>query len=156
DVSAEQLELLRRDPDGLIAELTRQDGAIRNGLGEWVPRLPGRNFWLDDGAFCGSINLRYQPGSERLPQYVNSHIGYAVVPWKQRLGYATRALAMLLPIAREIGLDRVQLTCDDDNEWSRRVIVANGGIADGSYPALNGKTKLSFWIELAGDADVKL
>jgi predicted acetyltransferase len=41
------------------------------------------------------------------------------------------------------------VTCDDDNEPSRRVIVANGGVLNGSYQAANGKTKLSFWIDLA-------
>jgi predicted acetyltransferase len=148
DASAEQLALLRRDPRGLVDELTRQDGAIRTGWGDWVPRLPSRTFWLDDDDFCGSINLRYDPSGAALPQYVNGHIGYAVVPWKRRRGYATRALALILPVARAVGLRRVQLTCDDDNDASRRVILANGGVADGSYLAGNGKIKLSFWIAL--------
>jgi predicted acetyltransferase len=148
DASAEQLALLRRDPAALLADLTRQDGTIKTGSGKRVPRLPSRVFWLDDGEFCGVINLRFAPGTEALPQYVNGHVGYAVVPWKRRRGYATEALALLLPVAREVGLKRVQLTCDDDNEPSRRVIVANGGVPDGSYPAANGKTKLLFWIDL--------
>jgi predicted acetyltransferase len=113
-----------------------------------VRRLPSRVFWLDDGEFCGIINLRFMAGTDALPDYVSGHIGYAVVPWKRRRGYATRALALLLPVAREVGLKRVELTCDDDNDASRRVIFANGGVLTGSRIEARGKTKLVFSIDL--------
>jgi predicted acetyltransferase len=147
-VSAEQLAALRRDRHDFLAELTRQDGTIVIASGRVVPRLPSRVCWLDDGDFCGVINLRFVPGSDALPDYVSGHIGYAVVPWKRRRGYATRALALVLPVAREIGLTRVEITCDDDNEPSRRVILKNGGELIGRRPAAGGKTKLAFRIDL--------
>lgn len=149
DASAEDLARLRQDPDRFLADLTRQDGLFTASDGRHLPRLPGRVYWLDDGEFCGLINLRYVPGSDRVPDYVSGHIGYAVVPWKRRRGYATRALAMLLPVARDVGLNRVEITCDEDNEASQRVIIRNGGALSGSRPERGGKRKLVFRIELA-------
>jgi predicted acetyltransferase len=151
DVCAEQLAALRRDPHEFLAELARQDGTLVTASGRVVPRLPSCVRWLDDGEFCGVINLRFVPGSDALPDYVSGHIGYAVVPWKRRRGYATRALALILPIAREVGLTAIEITCDDDNEPSRRVIVRNGGVSTGTRPDAGGKTKLVFRIDLAVD-----
>lgn len=68
--------------------------------------------------------------------------------WKQRQGHATRALGLLLPLARALGVHRLLITCDEDNHASRRVIEANGGIPDGTepHPDLPGGRKLRFWV----------
>lgn len=55
------------------------------------------------------------------------HIGNSVVPSKQRRGYATLALALILVDAATEGLEQVELTTDVDNVPSQRVILANGG-----------------------------
>jgi predicted acetyltransferase len=73
-----------------------------------------------------------------------------VVPWKRRRGYATRALALVLPVAREIGLRRILVTCDEGNEASRKVILANGGLADGRETHEGAPDKLRFWVATGG------
>ena len=96
--------------------------------GSTIPRLPGYHRWMWDGEFCGDIGFRWQAGTSELPPYVLGHIGFSVVPWKRRRGYATRALAELLPECRKEGLSYVELTTDQTNIASQRVIVANGGM----------------------------
>jgi predicted acetyltransferase len=151
NVSGEQLALHDESPDRLLHELTRQDGMVKLMDGTRVPRLPSRLFWIFGREFCGAINLRFVPGTENLPPTCSGHIGYSIVPWKQRRGFATRALALVLPVAREIGLKRVLVTCDDDNVGSRKVMQANGGVFAGVQPPAKpeDKTKLLFWIDTA-------
>ena len=68
-----------------------------------------------------------------MPPHVLGHIGFSVVPWKRRLGHATRALALLLPEARARGLGFVELTTEPENTASQRVIEKNGGRLVGRF-----------------------
>src|SRR4029078_2412179 len=115
--------------------------------GRKVPRIPGPIFWIWDGTFCGQINLRYQTAALYRPPYVSGHVGYAIVPWKQRQGIATAALRVLLPIAAVRGLPKVLITCDEDNDASRKVIERAGGIFAGSARSDEHGAKLLFWAQ---------
>ena len=131
EAAREELELIDEDRTDFIAMLDDREakgGPVTLPDGSQVPRLPGYRRWMWDGEFCGSIGFRWQPGTSTLPAYCLGHIGYSVVPWKQRRGYATRALALLLPEARREGLDYVELTTDPDNLPSQKVVTANGGV----------------------------
>jgi predicted acetyltransferase len=132
------------DPEGKAGNVTLPDGAT-------VPRLPGLYRWLWDGEFCGLIGLRWNNDGPQLPAYVLGHVGYSVVPWKRGRGYATRALAMILPMARARGLPYIELTTDEDNIASQKVIVANGGRLLGAFPkpqSHRGAPSLKFRIDL--------
>ena len=127
----EQLARIAADADAFIRSMDDPEAKgppVKLLDGSEVQRLPGFVCWIWDGDFCGSINLRWQKGTSALPPHVLGHIGYAVVPWKQGRGYATQALAQLLPQARYVGLDYVELTTQPDNIPSQRVITSNGGI----------------------------
>jgi len=129
--SKEELALSAADRDHFLstqADREPQGETVTLPDGSKVPRLPGYRRWLWDGEFCGLINLRWQPGTQSLPPHCLGHIGYAVVPWKQRRGYATAALCQFLPFAKEEGLSYVEITTDPQNLASQRVIEANGGV----------------------------
>ena len=101
--------------------------------------------------FSGNIKLRWQPGTSALPPVWPGHIGYAVVPWKRGRGYATEALRQVLLVARERGLEHVDLTTDPDNVPSVRVILSNGGILIERFrtdAALRGEERARYRISL--------
>lgn len=131
EATAEELARIAADPSAFLAATEDRDaaaGPITLPDGSSVPRLPSYERWIWDGEFCGSIGFRWKPGTEALPPTCLGHIGYAVVPWRRQRGSATRALAALLPMAREEGLRWVELTTKVENVPSRRVIEANGGV----------------------------
>lgn len=102
--------------------------------------VPSTLFWYVSGEhYLGSLVVRHSLTPELAE--VGGHVGYHVVgPWR-RQGHATRMLAAGLVECRDLGLGRVLLTCGADNTPSRRVIRANGGVADGQ---VRGDDR--FWI----------
>jgi len=154
ETARSQLDAIAADAAAFVATLDdreRPGAPVTLPDGSRAPRLPGFHRWLWDDAFCGSISLRWQPGTSALPPHVLGHIGFSVVPWKRRRGYATQALALILPEARARGLDHVELTTDIDNEASQKVIVANGGTLLERFrlPAAYGRDEgLRFRIDL--------
>ena len=138
DAAAAAVELAEIDADP-VAFVAALNDPLRGGKpvtlpdGTEVPRLPGMRRWMWDGEYCGAISLRWQPGTMDLPPHCLGHIGYAVVPWKRRLGYATAALEQMLVLARDEGLPFVDIVTDDDNVASQAVVHANGGLLEEEF-----------------------
>ena len=154
DATREELERINADP---VAFLDAMDDREAKGPPMTLPdgsvaqRIPGFTRWLWDGEFCGSIGFRWRPGTTALPAHCLGHIGYAVVPWKQGLGYAKCGLRLMLAEARAVGLPYVEITTDPDNVASRRVIAANGGVLIERFtkpPQFGSKPGLRFRIPL--------
>ncbi|WP_426245819.1 GNAT family N-acetyltransferase [Nocardioides sp. LHG3406-4] len=98
-------------------------------------------WWLVEGDdFVGYLAIRHALNDFLLQE--GGHIGYAVRPSRRRQGHASRALGLALVRSREIGLDRVLLTCDEDNAASRRTIERNGGVYEDSR-----RGKRRYWID---------
>lgn len=152
-VAQEELAAIRKNPDAFFRQIVNFEGGgagVKLPDGSVVPRLPGYRRWMWDGEFCGSIHLRWSTTGE-LPDYCLGHIGYSVVPWKRRRGYATRALALLLREARSRGLPHVEITTTPENHGSQKVILANGGWLVEEFEkvaSLGGGPELRYRIEL--------
>ncbi len=99
-----------------------------------------------DGQVVGRVSIRH-----RLNDFLRDeggHIGYGVLPAYRRRGHATEILRQALVIARSVGIDRVLVTCDDDNIGSIRAIESGGGKLDSVRPAGPGSAAIRrYWID---------
>lgn len=153
--AAQVLARVVEDAEAFLAEAEDREGKgspVALPDGSLVRRLPSITRWLWDGEFAGRISLRWEVGTTALPPTCLGHIGYVVVPWKRRRGYATSALRQMLPEARALGLPYIEVTTDPANVASQRVIEANGGVLWERFTkpaAFGGSEGLRYRIALA-------
>jgi tagatose 1,6-diphosphate aldolase len=72
----------------------------------------------------GAIRLRI--GSTPHIERYAGHIGYGVDPQHRGHHYAARALRLLMPLAKQLNLDPLWITCDPENMASRRTLELVG------------------------------
>jgi predicted acetyltransferase len=100
------------------------------------------------GELVGRTSVRFELND--FLRREGGHIGYGVLREHRRRGHATEILRQSLVVARAHGVDRVLVTCDDDNAGSAAVIEANGGVLDPELPRVDGSDggarKRRYWI----------
>ncbi|WP_328996575.1 GNAT family N-acetyltransferase [Kribbella sp. NBC_01245] len=131
------------------------------GFAAWVEELRRRsdhttpladgfvhaNHWwiVENGDYLGAISLRHELNDFLLN--AGGHIGYGVRPSARGRGVATWALSAVLDEARQLGLKRVLVTCDDTNVASARTIERAGGELEDTRNTELGYTR-RYWINL--------
>lgn len=140
---------LRRfeNPKDWIEYLSRH----KNPLTVPEGRVPSTQYMLvreEDRKIVGMIDLRHHL-NDYLEKY-GGHIGYSVAPSERRKGYAALMLKRVLPKCRELGIDKVLITCISGNEGSKRTILKNGGVYESSvYEPEEGVCLERYWIDLS-------
>ena len=94
----------------------------------------------------GTVNIRHRLTDKLFN--IGGHIGYGIHPSERRKGYATKILLLSLEKAKDLGLEKVLVTCDRENTGSEKTIRKNGGVQDTSYVKDDGNVTLRFWINL--------
>jgi predicted acetyltransferase len=106
----------------------------------WVPCTSW--WWVEGDTYLGRIAVRHRLNAHLLE--LGGHIGYDVRPSARRRGHAAAMLGVVLTAAHRMGIDPALLTCDADNEPSRRTIVAHGGVLQDERMG-----KLRYWVPTA-------
>lgn len=113
-------------------------------------KVPATQFLLirkSDNKLVGMLQVRHR-FNDYLGKYAG-HIGYSVRPSERRKGYAKEMLEMALPYCKEIGIDKVLITCIDTNIGSEKTILANGGVYESTvYEPERDVYLKRFWIVL--------
>jgi predicted acetyltransferase len=144
DLAAEGFTFLyHHDPGedwaGYLARLDDEDhGRVPPGI------LPAtfRVATVDD-ELVGRVSIRH--ALDEFHEIYGGHIGYSVVPRFRRRGYATEILRQSLALARGLGIDRILVTCDEDNAASAGVIERNGGVLESLVDRPGHPRKRRYW-----------
>lgn len=132
--SGDDLELAERDFSAFVTK-RRAEASASGGAA-----LPKTHLWaVAEERFVGRIAIFHELNDALRTS--GGHIGYDTVPSFRGRGVATEMLRLALPVARDLGLTKVLLTCDDTNAASIRTIEKCGGalretrVLDPSRPA---------------------
>ena len=99
----------------------------------------------EDDKIIGFLQIRFCL-NEYLEKYAG-HIGYCICPSERCKGYASQLLHDALPLCKSLGINRVSVCCDPNNEGSKKTILNNGGTYESTvYDSKNGTYINRYWI----------
>jgi len=111
-------------------------------------RVGADYYWLVDDRrdyFIGEITIRHRLTDDLFLR--GGHIGYVIRSEEWGKGYGTLMLKLALEKARDLGLEKVLITCNDDNLASARVMEKNGCILE-NILEVNGRPVRRYWRSL--------
>ena len=114
--------------------------------------VPMTQYWLvDNDEYVGRVSIRHKL-NDRLIK-IGGQIGFDIRPSKRGKGYGNKILELALAKAKQIGLNRVLVTCDERNEASRKIIEYNGGVFENQIindeKGFEGFPALRYWIDIS-------
>ena len=138
------IEEMKSDFDTYVTKIRNYSKGI--GLPEGY--IPHTEFWLvESGKYIGRLDIRHY--LNEFLENVGGNIGYDIRPPMREKGYGSNILKLGLEKAKELGLEKVLLTCTDGNIASEKIILKNGGkFEDSRYHDMHKVYKKRFWIDL--------
>lgn len=124
----------------------RKDEKTCGEVGTTVPSHTFLAIRKRDNRIIGVIDLRHHIDHPILGTW-GGHCGYSVRPSERRKGYAKEMLRLDKLKAKELGINKMLVTCDEGNDASEKTILANGGIYEKTIDVDGDKMK-RFWISI--------
>ena len=122
----------------------RKDKRTCEEVGTNVPSHTYLAIRKSDNRIIGVIDLRHHIDHPILGTW-GGHCGYSVRPSERGQGYATEMLRLNKLKAKEMGIYKMLVTCDEGNIASEKAILANGGVYEKTIDVDGDKIK-RFWI----------
>ncbi len=116
--------------------------------------VPSTIYWIiHKNEIVGTIDLRHKLNKSYLEKY--GHVAYYIKPSKRNNKIATNALKIALNKYKKMYAKKILITCYDDNIFSKKVIIKNGGILnDKVIDNDTNKTICRYIITLGNDSIV--
>lgn len=111
-------------------------------------RVGSDYYWLVDDErdyFIGEVAIRHRLNDALYLR--GGHIGYVIRSGEWGKGYGTLMLKLALEKAKERGLDKVLITCNDSNTASARVMEKNGCVLE-NVIEVEGQPVRRYWRQL--------
>ena len=101
--------------------------------------------FVPDSVFVGAVNIRHNLNESLYKS--GGHIGDGIRPSERKKGYATAMIGLALEKCKELGINKVLMTCDKTNIGSAKSIINNGGVLESEFEE-DGVVEQRYWITL--------
>lgn len=130
---SEMIERLRKDRLGIDLEAGRVPHTMLYGF--------------VNGEIVGRVSVRHQLNDFLRKR--GGHLGYAVAPKFRRKGYAQEMVRQALEYCRSLGLEKILITCGDENTASYRLIENLGAqLENRTWDETDQEMIRRYWLEL--------
>lgn len=146
ELSEEGFDFMLAEEDQTWTEYLSYLDRCSQGVGLAPGRVPATMLLaVVDGEVVGRVHIRHELSLGLRAS--GGHIGYGVRPQFRRRGYATKMLDQGLEFLGDLGVERVLVTCDDNNVASIRTIERGGGILEDKIEFAEGAVTRRYWID---------
>ncbi|MAF67844.1 MAG: GNAT family N-acetyltransferase [Micavibrio sp.] len=125
-ISDNELKAIKNNFTYYLEKLNTPDQVAYDKYQDWVEPVPETVLWLvKDNHYIGTLSIRH-----RLNWHLEKwggHVHYKVRPSLRNKGFGKKMLYKAMPYANQIGLEKVLITMNTDNQSSIHIIEKMGG-----------------------------
>ena len=130
-----------------FAEFVRKLKNQEKGIGLPKGYVPASTYWLvAEGNFIGKASIRHKLNKKLYRE--GGHIGYEIRPSERKRGFGKKILELAIKKTIKLDINKILVTCNDDNIGSWKIIEANGGILQNKIKD-EDKLLRRYWIRVS-------